>query len=725
MDKKRLTTLAAAIAVGLSSTASAQVLEEIVVTAQKRSENLQDVPISIAALDNTTVTAVLSGGADVLALSARVPGLYVESSNGRVAPRFYIRGLGNIDFDNAASQPVSVIMDDVVMENVILKSFPLFDIDQVEVVRGPQGTLFGRNTTAGLVKIDSKGPSQEFEADLGLTVGRLGTVIAEGGIGGGLSETLSGRISFLANRRDDWIDNLFTGADDVEGGHEEFALRAKLLWEPSDNLSALFTLRWRDLDGPASYFRANVLTPGSNRLNENFDRDGVYHDAGEAIGDMEQWGFTAKIDWDLGDMVLTSITGYDDGERTAFGDIDGGFGAGFLPVEFPGPIPFPSATGGTADTDQFTQEIRLASDTAESFRWQAGFYYFESELTDVTDPGFVPPSTITRDDELWALFAQGAWDLNDRTTVTAGIRYTNDEKELNAFNNPGAPVPTTNLEDDELSGDISLTYRVNDDVNVFGRYARGFRGPSIQGRDIAFGGQPSTAASEIIDSLEFGVKSQLFDDQLRANVTAYVYDIEDLQLTAVGGTGNNVQLVSVEGGAGYGIETDIQWAASENLTIAAGYAYNYTEIEDSNLLVPVCGSEICTPTDPLVMSPAGLVAQVDGNPFPNAPRSTFNVTADYVYPLSNGNEVFFGLDYVRTGRTEIFIYESREFNHSGNSELGLEVGYSMNNDQYRVSLFGRNVTDEENLIGGIDFNNNTGFVNEPRVWGLTFRGRWE
>ncbi|MEM1089228.1 MAG: TonB-dependent receptor plug domain-containing protein, partial [Pseudomonadota bacterium] len=224
MDKKRLTTLAAAIAVGLSSTASAQVLEEIVVTAQKRSENLQDVPISIAALDNTTVTAVLSGGADVLALSARVPGLYVESSNGRVAPRFYIRGLGNIDFDNAASQPVSVIMDDVVMENVILKSFPLFDIDQVEVVRGPQGTLFGRNTTAGLVKIDSKGPSQEFEADLGLTVGRLGTVIAEGGIGGGLSETLSGRISFLANRRDDWIDNLFTGADDVEGGHEEFAL---------------------------------------------------------------------------------------------------------------------------------------------------------------------------------------------------------------------------------------------------------------------------------------------------------------------------------------------------------------------------------------------------------------------------------------------------------------------------------------------------------------------
>ncbi len=723
--KNHITAIAAAVALGLGGTASAQILEEIVVTAQKRSENLQDVPISIAALDSDTITNVLSGGADILALAARVPGLYVESSNGRVAPRFYIRGLGNIDFDNAASQPVSVIMDDVVMENVILKSFPLFDVEQVEVLRGPQGTLFGRNTTAGLVKIDSRNPTQEFGANLGLTVGRFGTAIVQGGLGGGISDTVSGRVSFLVNHRDDWIDNLFTGADNVEGGHEEKALRAKLLFEPNDDLSALFTLRWRDLDGPASYFRANVLDPGSNRLNQNFDRDGIYHDAGVAIGDMEQWGFTAKFEFDLGNMMLTSITGYEDGERTAFGDIDGGFGASFLPVEFPAPIPFPSATGGTATTDQFTQEVRLSSDTTEAFRWQAGFYYFQSDLEDITDPGFVPPSTVVRDDELWALFAQGSWDLGERTTITAGLRYTSDEKVLTAFNNPGAPVPTTVLEDEELSGDLSVTFALNDDVNLFARYARGFRGPSIQGRDIAFFGQPSTAPSEIIDSFEVGVKSQLLDNRLRANVTAYIYDVEDLQTTAVGGTGNNVQLVSVENGSGYGVEADLQWVASENLTIGVGYAYNYTEIEDANLLVPVCGSGICTPTDPLVDSPIGTLARIDGNPFPNAPRSTFNLTADYVYPLSNGNELFFGLDYARVGRTEIFLYQTREFNHSGNFEAGLEAGYSMNNGQYRFSLFGRNITDEENLIGGIDFNNNTGFVNEPRVWGLTLQANFE
>jgi len=141
---------------------SAGILEEVIVTATKREENLRDVPISIATLSGENLTSMFKGGEDILALSGRVPGLYAESSNGRAAPRFYIRGLGNIDFDLAASQHVSVIMDEVVMENVVLKSFPIFDMDQVEVIRGPQGTLFGRNTTAGIIKFNSRRPTNEL-----------------------------------------------------------------------------------------------------------------------------------------------------------------------------------------------------------------------------------------------------------------------------------------------------------------------------------------------------------------------------------------------------------------------------------------------------------------------------------------------------------------------------------------------------------------------------------
>ncbi len=236
-------------------------LERIMVTAQKRVQSTQEVPISIATLSGEKFDALFAGGEDIQALSGKIPGLYAESSNGRAAPRFYIRGLGNTDFDLAASQPVSVIMDDVVMENVILKSFPLFDIEQAEVIRGPQGTLFGRNTTAGIVKFNSVKPTQDFEAYTKATVGSFGTINLEGAAGGGLTDELSARISLMNQNRDDWVDNGFTGEKDFTGGHDEKAGRLQFLYD-TDAFSALLNVHGRKLDGTSSLFRANILTPG-------------------------------------------------------------------------------------------------------------------------------------------------------------------------------------------------------------------------------------------------------------------------------------------------------------------------------------------------------------------------------------------------------------------------------------------------------------------------------
>jgi iron complex outermembrane receptor protein len=270
--------LVAALTAGAAMPLSAQevtssTLEELIVTAQRRSENIQDVPISVSAVEGEQLAALFEGGEDIRALATRVPSLYAESSNGRLAPRFYIRGLGNSDFDLAASQPVSIIVDEVVLENVVLKSFPLFDIERVEVLRGPQGTLFGRNTPAGIVKFDTVKPSEEFDADLSLTYGELETTIVQGAVGGG-SEKVAGRVSLLYQERGDWIDNGFTGAE--FGGFEEFAYRAQLLMTPTDSFKALFNVHGRDLSGnSASVFRANVFTPGSNEFNGNYDRDTV------------------------------------------------------------------------------------------------------------------------------------------------------------------------------------------------------------------------------------------------------------------------------------------------------------------------------------------------------------------------------------------------------------------------------------------------------------------
>src|SRR5262249_43726901 len=155
--------------------------------------------------------------------SARVPGVYAESSNGRVAPRFYIRGLGNTDFDLAASQPVSIIMDDVVMENVVLKSTPLFDLDKVEVYRGPQGTLFGRNTTAGIIRFTSARPTEAFEAKANASFGTYGTYSLDGAVSGAVGPGITARASVLMQHRDDWIDNTTTAAKDDFGGYDETA----------------------------------------------------------------------------------------------------------------------------------------------------------------------------------------------------------------------------------------------------------------------------------------------------------------------------------------------------------------------------------------------------------------------------------------------------------------------------------------------------------------------
>ncbi|HEY4029278.1 MAG TPA: TonB-dependent receptor plug domain-containing protein, partial [Caulobacteraceae bacterium] len=160
-------------------------LEEVIVTAERRSENLQKVPVSVSVIPTEDVRAAQAGGDDtLLTLSGKVPSFYAETTTGRIFPRFYIRGLGNIDFYLGASQPVSIIQDDVVMEHVVLKSNPLFDIKQVEVLRGPQGSLFGRNTTAGIVKFDTIKPTQTLEGRAQASYGTYNTVTFDGGIGG-------------------------------------------------------------------------------------------------------------------------------------------------------------------------------------------------------------------------------------------------------------------------------------------------------------------------------------------------------------------------------------------------------------------------------------------------------------------------------------------------------------------------------------------------------------
>ena len=695
-------------------------LDVIIVTAQKRAENIQDVPISVDTMKGDVLDDILSGGDDILALSARIPSLNIESSNGRVAPRFYIRGLGNTDFDLAASQPVSVIMDDVVMENVALKSFPLFDIKQVEVLRGPQGTLFGRNTPAGIVKFDSVRPSQDFTIDTSLSWGRYNTQRFTGAVGGGLiKDKLAVRISSLYEHRDNWVDNGFTNEKNVMGGFDDIAGRIQFLFTPTERFSALFLAQGRSLDGnTATLFRANIFNTGSNKLNQNFIRDTVFFDGGDNNKQTyDNHGLTAKLAYEADGFTITSITSRQAVHGSSIGDIDGGYGAVFLPGGGgPGFIPFPSTTEGSIKSHtQFTEEFRIASNGSGPAKWQMGAYYFNMDLRLGTNPFFVPETVLKQSNNSWAVFGQGSYDLTDRLTVTAGVRYTEDNKTLQPVQ-VNLPVQPVNLSGNKVSWDASATYAATDYVNVYARAARGFRAPSIQGRDVAFFGQPSTAKSEVIDSYESGFKSELLDNTLRFNADVYYYRIKNMQLTAIGGGGNFNRLVNANKGIGYGFEGDLQWVPTPSFTMTAGFAYNHTSLHDKTLTTPPCGSGLCTPLDPL---DANGNAILDRNPFPQAPKYTANMTARYAIPAGPDGEVYIFTDWNIQGKTNFFLYESAEFFSKNNFEGGLKVGYKQLEGGFDIAAFVRNITNEKNVIGAIDFNNLTGFTKDPRMFGVT------
>jgi iron complex outermembrane receptor protein len=642
-----------------------------------------------------------------------------------------MRGLGNADFTQAASQPVSIVFDDVPMEKVALKAFPLFDMDRIEVIRGPQGTLFGRNTTAGIVKVDSRRPTDEYEGFFRGAVGNLGTFNFEGAIGGPLVEdTLMARVSVLSQNRYDWVDNDFTGQKDALGGHNIFAGRVQLLWAPTDNFSALLLHQMQDSDSTASLFRANVFNKGSNKLNENYDRSTVFFDGGAnnpAV--VKSTGTNLKLDWDIGNHTITSITSYQNiTDRSARSDIDGGFGCLFTCTGPSGPAsnpfsPFNSPfvvnidTGSDIDLEQLTQELRIASSGDGQFNYQFGVFYFEDQFDGTAKAQsagateYTTQSTSSIENTTWAVFGQGSYDFSDQLTLTAGMRYTDDEKDALVIDFSGV-VPTTriNLTDDNFSWDLALAYAMNDDSQVYGRLAAGFRAPTIQDR-IADDVEVTTADSETILSYEIGYKTM--GTKMRFNAAAFYYVIDDMQLVAVGGTDNSTSLLNANEGIGYGVELEVDFAVSSNLILSAGFGYNKTEIKDDTLSVP--GGPLVTLLDPLDDND---FARINGNPFQHAPEWTGNIEIDYTLPLDSGNELYLFSDWKFKGETNDFLYESIEYVTDTQFEGGLRFGYRNVDNNFSIGFFGRNITDEENVIGGIDFANLVGYVNEPRIYGV-------
>jgi len=723
---------------------SSQGVADIVVTATRRSENLQDIPLSVATVSDETLAAINAGGADIRGLSGRVPSLNIESSFGRTFPRFYIRGLGNTDFDLNASQPVSLVYDDVVLENPILKGFPAFDVDRVEVLRGPQGTLFGRNTPAGIVKFDTVKPGKGNNYAR-ISYGTYSTINAEGAVGYQSSDAFAVRVSGLLQHRNDWIDNLDEhGKNDLEG-YTDIALRGQVMWKPTDALTLRLVGQYRDLDGDARIFRANAIEPGTNHLigidsngqpGGGFDRDEVRAD-GINFQKLKTWNAAGYVEYDFGPATVYSVTSYWHGKLRSRGDIDGGFCNQFCPpIANPGPgtILFSAQSQDNVPSlDQFTQELRIASNNSTGLGYQAGIFYFNENLDiesfDFPAPDAPDPWAIVnqrQDAKALGIFGTLNYKFDNGLTLQAGARWNHDKKKLTAdrlfddrpgFISSGPVDPNTlKAKDSVLTWDVSAIHELNQDINIYARIAKGYRAPSLQGR-ILFDDLMSRADSENTMSYEAGIKTVLFDRLLRFNLTGYYFKTKDLQLSAVGGGANANLLLNADAVKGHGFEAELEARPVRGLNLTAGLSYNSAKIHDDNLTVEVCGAP-CHFTDPIaVPAGGGQPAQVfiDGNQLPQAPKWTFNLTAGYEYPIGPGS-IYVFTDWYHRSKIQFFLYESVEFSDDKLMEGGLRIGYKT--DRYDIAGFVRNITNDESAVAGIDFNNLTAMVNEPRIWGI-------
>jgi iron complex outermembrane receptor protein len=725
-------------------TDSADKVPELVVTATRKSEKDLNVPVSTSIITPSQVQAIFSAGGDIRALAAEVPSLNIESSNGRTFPRLYIRGYGNTDFTSFASQPVSLVYDDVDQENPALKGFPIFDVTDIEVDAGPQGTLFGRNAPAGVVSIKSAPPQLgQFGETLSISDGTYNTANFNGVLNAPIGDTSAVRISLQEQHRDNWVRDPIN--DTNLEGYDDFAGRIQYLYQPNDNFSALFNFHGRDLSGSARLFRANSIEYGTDNLVPGFNPATIYTD-GKNTQTFASVGGNAHLTWNLGSVTLYSITGL---ERIlnyfTQGDIDGGYGASYEstqgPTE-PGPIvngqptvigiPFSVETaGGISSHLQLTQEFRAASNYSGPINWQGGVYIFYERVTapdfDYDQYGnYVTDDNYSRQmNDAEAVFGSVDYKPTDKLTFRVGGRVTEDYKKfavISAYNQTFANT-VDKATGGNFSWDASGTYNVIHDFNVYARVATGFRAPSFGAPSAT---QPiQVARAETNTSYEIGEKAFLFDHKVKLNFDIYYFDVKDQQLTAVGGVVNETLLLNAKNTIGDGAELTFEARLAPHLTVGLAASYNFTKIEDPNISVATCatGDQLgayCNVTNPINAQGNAII---NGNPLPQAPKYVVDPTLSYTYPLSEGELFFFG-DVAYRSQINFLLYEAKEFTGQALTNVGLRGGYRWNNDKYEVAAYCRNCLNEIRTVGAIDFDNLTGFINDPVIYGVQFSGKF-
>ena len=695
--------------------ASSQV-EEVVVTAERRETKLQQTPIAISALTSKTLTD--AGITRVEDFANMLPNVYIDDRNLR-GQNIAIRGI-SADLNNPGlDQGVGIFLDGVYLGRATAGNSNLFDLERVEVLRGPQGTLYGKNTIAGAINYITRKPTDQFQAEADVSYGNYNAVTADAVVSGALIPgKLFASIGGSVDERDGIIKNLTTGTRlDNRNGQSG---RIVLVGKPTDNLEVVVradVARDRTHSGANEVLDNGAFTglpfeepaPSTRTVHQDFD----------AVQNRDSWGVSGEVNWSTPAGTLTSLTAYrglnwhnlNDNDDTDLNIL---------------------ATGINEGQTQVSQEVRFASNTNGRFDYVVGAYYFHQGLnTDshaVVGPDLgVYPDTITADifarvdTDSYAAFAHGEYHFNDQWSLAAGVRYTDEEKKVvqSQIGDPyqllqatQAPRTLTRSEGN-VSPTVSLNYKANPNLFLYFTFSQGYKSGGFNIFSIV---TPATKPSdnaeykpESVNNFEIGLKSEFFDHRLRFNASAYYMDYKNLQENQLILTGitSQFQTSNAAKARSMGIELEVAGRPTRELQLGATYGYDDATFSSF---------AHATTTN----------ADYTGNTLPRAPRHNASVYAELNHPLTDQVALF--------GRVEA-SYRSRVYFGIDNALfqepltlVNARIGVQAPSGRWGVYLWGRNLGDVDYAIdkefGAIVPGQTVESIAAPRTFGVEFRARY-
>ena len=699
---------------GAGVEAASSSIEVIVVTARKREESLQDVPIAVSTVSGEQMLETHITRATEI--QNYVPNLTINGAFGVVNPQIFIRGVGNNDFNDNAGATVGVYQDEVYLSAPAGKLVQTYDLESVQVLRGPQGTLFGRNNTAGAITFTSARPDGEFEGYVRATLGNFERMDFEGAMSFPISEGLSGRVALQRNTREGYADSLdASGAVREEiGDIEELAGRMLLRWQ-RENLDVVLNVNFSDADNDRLPGKSFGINPDGTDFGGfvNPDPGDIRQNSAnyKEIEQVETRGAILNASYELSDFTVSSITAYYNAERYVTLDVDKSPNNLLHIIRAP-------------ESRQFSQELRITSNGDKAVDWIGGLYYLREDLRVDTlfafggppEPFF--PQLYNSDTETYAAYAEVIYSLNDRLSFTGGARYTVDERYFDIIVGGGAAIPFTQFENEwkEWGWRGILDYKFSDGAMIYGSVSRSFQGGGYNGGSFTLAEVGEGFDPEFLLAYEVGAKLSFASGRLTANLAAFYYDYTDPQVfTLDGGQAGGASagfvstIVNADSATVKGAEIELVARPTDSLTLNAGIG-----------LLDTAYGELVLP------GPNNTIISGEGNELIGAPDVDLSFGFTQLFPVRYG-EYSLSADYNYRSRRYFDITQREIMSGAGYGLINARCAFAAPNG-WRFGVWGKNLTDEEYVTFKADLSTFGGFIENfydaPRTYGVDFTYRF-